>query len=283
MASHYWIKLYQDILSDPKMGRLSDSAWRRCIELFLLAGEHEERDGNLPSMGDIAWQLRLTDEQLNKDIDELAAVGIITRIDERHVFVTKFSDRQQAISSTERWRQWRDRQRQKEYGTTPDKPKTNKGQTKPNGSQTKRLTDIDIDKEKNRIDSAVNGEHTYIPPQEYPSPADEGRFIEIRTALIQQVKETLWFETEDKFNEATTALIDMGATVEQVNGFGRWWKSNGWHKGKPALKGFMNDYGTYLDGVDLKDDGKPRKKTAEERMQEMLDAVVPIRSEDENG
>jgi len=43
-----------------KMGRLSDSAFRRCIELFLLAGEQEARDGSLPAPCDIAWELLLS-------------------------------------------------------------------------------------------------------------------------------------------------------------------------------------------------------------------------------
>lgn len=53
MAAKYWIKLYHEILHDPKMGRLPDNLWRRCIELFLLAGElgaevDEDDKGHLP-------------------------------------------------------------------------------------------------------------------------------------------------------------------------------------------------------------------------------------------
>jgi len=29
MGSPYWIKLYHEILNDPKMGRLPDRLWRR--------------------------------------------------------------------------------------------------------------------------------------------------------------------------------------------------------------------------------------------------------------
>ena len=39
MGAKFWIKLYHEILDDPKMGRMPDRLWRRTIELFLLAGE----------------------------------------------------------------------------------------------------------------------------------------------------------------------------------------------------------------------------------------------------
>ena len=50
MASRYWIKLYHEILEDPKMGRLSDRQFRRVIELFLLAGDCE-MDGQTAEPG----------------------------------------------------------------------------------------------------------------------------------------------------------------------------------------------------------------------------------------
>ena len=57
MASKYWIKLYHEILDDPKMGRLPDALFRRAIEFFLIAGERG-REGDLPPLADIAWRLR---------------------------------------------------------------------------------------------------------------------------------------------------------------------------------------------------------------------------------
>ena len=40
MKTRIWIKLYLEILDDPKMDLLPDWLWRRAIELFLLAGEN---------------------------------------------------------------------------------------------------------------------------------------------------------------------------------------------------------------------------------------------------
>ena len=71
-----WIKLYTEILSDPKMGRLSDKLFRRAIELFLLAGK-EDKDGVLPPISDIAWNLHLSEKEVRNGLKELEKVGII--------------------------------------------------------------------------------------------------------------------------------------------------------------------------------------------------------------
>jgi hypothetical protein len=38
-----WIKLYTEILQDPKMGRLTDRQYRTCVNLFLLVIGHISR------------------------------------------------------------------------------------------------------------------------------------------------------------------------------------------------------------------------------------------------
>jgi len=105
MASNYWIKLYHEILDDPKMGRLSDRLWRRTIEMFLLAGEMNE-DGLLPSLGDMAWRLRANEEELGGELEYLCTLGILS--DGGEYRVVNFAERQAAMSSTERTRRQRE-------------------------------------------------------------------------------------------------------------------------------------------------------------------------------
>ncbi|NLS78954.1 MAG: hypothetical protein GXY76_17015 [Chloroflexi bacterium] len=109
----YWIKLYHEILDDPKMGRLSDRLFRRCIEMFLLAGKHDE-DGSLPKLDEMAWMLRLGVEELRADVDALAEQGIITK-DEDGYFVTHFAERQAAATGSERIRRYRERLHRGQY------------------------------------------------------------------------------------------------------------------------------------------------------------------------
>lgn len=92
MASKYWIKLYHEIVDDPKMGQLPDHLWRRCIELFLIAGEHNQ-SGKLPDLSDTAWRLRTNGEMLEAELNDLARFGI-TNLVNGHWRVTNFTDRQ---------------------------------------------------------------------------------------------------------------------------------------------------------------------------------------------
>ena len=108
MSAFYYIKLYHEILDDPKMGRLPDRLYRRAIECFCLAGElRHETLGRLPPVSEIAWKLHLTDqEMLENELDQLARVGILeyrceTPLD-GYWFVTNFAKRQEAISGKER-------------------------------------------------------------------------------------------------------------------------------------------------------------------------------------
>lgn len=136
MPSKYWIKLYHEILDDPKMGRLSDRLFRRTIEFFLLAGE-VDRDGELPPLPDIAWRLRTDDEQLETEMIELQRIGILSYSEGEWV-VTKFADRQSAVSGAERVARYRQRKRQDEYYETDPLPISN-------DDVTDRYTDTDTD------------------------------------------------------------------------------------------------------------------------------------------
>jgi hypothetical protein len=134
MASKYWIKLYHEILDDPKMARLSDECWRRAIELFLLAGDYA-KEGLLPPFPDIAWRLRVDEGMLQQSFQELQSLGIVAEYTSGEWWVIHFKERQNADSSIERMRRYRDSLQKKEY--YEDKLE--------NGPVTKRNADIDID------------------------------------------------------------------------------------------------------------------------------------------
>lgn len=113
MASKYWIKLYHEILHDPKMGRLSDRLYRRCVEMFLLAGETDE-EGTLPPIEDMAWTLRTDPAELARELEALASAGIVYCEDGEWT-VTHFATRQAPISDAERMARYRERQRKAQY------------------------------------------------------------------------------------------------------------------------------------------------------------------------
>lgn len=103
--NRYWIKLYLEILNDPKMGRMPDWLWRRTVEMFLVAGENG-KDGLLQPVRDLAWRLRTSDEKLTESLAALSQVGVVHETPEGWV-VTHFKTRQAVSISTERVRKFR--------------------------------------------------------------------------------------------------------------------------------------------------------------------------------
>lgn len=160
MSNNYWIKLYHEILDDPKMGRLSDSAYRRCIELFLMAGRDGNDDGTLPDFDDIAWKLRVSNQQLQQDLAELEAAGIVEIVD-GNPFVTNFAKRQAKISNAEKQKAYRERKRMEELETS------DADDTAPLPDSYQAVTDGNAEKnrvEKNRVDESAHDND--LTPQE---------------------------------------------------------------------------------------------------------------------
>ena len=70
-----WVKLYTEALNDPVVGRLTDRQHRTFVNL-LLAGMVDD-DGRLGTRSDVAWHLRVGEEQVAEDVAALAAAGIV--------------------------------------------------------------------------------------------------------------------------------------------------------------------------------------------------------------
>ena len=109
MTTRFWVKLYIEILDDPKMGRLPNHLWRRAVELFLLAGR-EGNDGALPPVEEMAWTLRLSEDKVLEDLHGLAEVGVVHETEPGIWFVTHFQERQTS-ESYERVKRYRERYR----------------------------------------------------------------------------------------------------------------------------------------------------------------------------
>jgi len=154
MASRYWLKLYHEILHDPKMGTLSDRLWRRCIEMFLLAGDYDE-EGHLPSIEDIAWALRTNADELAQELAELARIGILSK-DGNGWYVTKWTERQAAVSGAERMRQLRGRKQREQYYGDDDV-------TDCDATVTSRHVDTDVDIDIEQIQTTTDKERAFTP------------------------------------------------------------------------------------------------------------------------
>ena len=147
MPSNYWLKLYHELLHDPKMAQLDSDTWRRCIEMFLFAGEHGTKQGYLPSLTDMAWTLHSTPEELASDIGKLLELGILSRDEDGRAYVTQFESRQAPASAAARQKRYRERSHKAQhYGNEPrNEPVTIRN--------TELESDIDLDESRVEVDA----------------------------------------------------------------------------------------------------------------------------------
>jgi hypothetical protein len=108
----HWIKLYVEMLDDPKVGLLPDSIKWRFTSVLLMAGELNE-GGFLPDVDEMAWRLRVPPETLQSEMRMLSGRGLVElRLHAdggERWFITKFADRQAPSKNALRQRSWRER------------------------------------------------------------------------------------------------------------------------------------------------------------------------------
>lgn len=214
MSAKYWIKLYHEILYDPKMARMDDRLWRRTIELFLLAGE-QDNDGLLPSLEDIAWKFRVDPEQLETDMVELQRVGIISVVKSNY-FVTKFVERQQPMTKAEYMQRKRDEEQRKEYY----QPVTNRYQP---------VTDSNADKKR---EEEIRGESEGIPTtSNFSSSAEAERIFQEITGFTTFIPKT----RQEDVGSVLSLLHQHGKdTVSFCKPFYSEWIKRGYNKTNTA-------------------------------------------------
>lgn len=71
-----WFRFYHDALDDPKVQRLDPALFKSWVNLLCLASKADER-GCLPSIEDIGFALRVSDDEAAQIIDELSRRGLI--------------------------------------------------------------------------------------------------------------------------------------------------------------------------------------------------------------
>lgn len=116
---NHWIKLYVEMLDDPKVGLLPDAVKWRWVSVLMQAGELNE-DGFLPDVNDMAWRFHTNVETLQGEMRMLAGRGLVelrTYDDgSERWFIPAFERRQRAATSTERSQMRRHRARQNNAG-----------------------------------------------------------------------------------------------------------------------------------------------------------------------
>lgn len=248
MANGFWIKLYHEILYDPKMGRLPDNVWRRCIELFLMAGERAE-GGKLPPVSDMTWSLRINPSQFEDEISQLLEVGILSTDEDGGLYVTKFRERQGRIPAADKQKAYRDRKRQEAIenaGKDPEPPEKEPDPPK-NQDDTPKLPE--------RYHAVTNGnadiDKIRLDKSESRSIKSRARDVELDRRFARTLLCVCGFSPDGPISDnvlrdasATTQLMinSWGATVAQLDKFKLWW----WGKSPPSLRQVRDEWGKFI-------------------------------------
>lgn len=153
-----WVKLYTETLDDAKLLPLGECTKWRFVQLILLAGDCDQGGWLANNMGPItietiSMRLRVTVEQLKKDLSALQAAGLMTLDAKSKAWqVTNFDKRQGRPQSQKRelWRDQKNRQRRVRADTVRSPTDVHTG----NGSGV-RLTEEEVEEDK---DLDIEGE-----------------------------------------------------------------------------------------------------------------------------
>ena len=107
-----WLRLYDEVLDDPKVQRLTDAQFRAWINLLCLANRGTIR-GRIPeNLDDIAYSLRLTPRKTRELLDLFLSRGLLVREENtNHVMPNNWEERQRkSDGSAERVAKHRARQ-----------------------------------------------------------------------------------------------------------------------------------------------------------------------------
>ena len=160
MSSHYyWCKLHYRILDDERFREVSERAAWTWILCLLYAGERRE-DGRLQTTSVVAWRLRIPEEQLLSDLEELRDAGLLNQDKAGKWLVAGFQESQRPASGAERVRQHRKSNRDaKCYPTGNGRQAKDSHVTK---DVTTRYTDKDKDKDEDEDEDRETRRKRYL-------------------------------------------------------------------------------------------------------------------------
>jgi hypothetical protein len=104
-----WFRIYDDLVHDRKVQDLAGPLFKGWINILCLASKN---DGVLPSIGDVAFALRLPIPKASQLIEALTSAGLIDQLANGQLSPHNWDNRQhKSDSSTERVKAYRERQR----------------------------------------------------------------------------------------------------------------------------------------------------------------------------
>jgi hypothetical protein len=241
MGTYYWIKLWLEMLDDPKIGTLPDWAYRRWIECLLVAREYD-RCGLLPPVSTLAWRLRLSEEKVREALRAFAQIGVARETADGWLIV-HFTERQSAVSDASRSKQYRDRQKAaglESVAKSPDlpgeaAPTVTKGvmiaprAAPPTETETETETEPEAEEQRAAEAEAKKPPGSSISPEwpEIPDAMTVERIFQKLTSMV-----TFPGRTRDSDIERLCAIYDRhkAGTLAYLLPFWQAWNQRGYHR-----------------------------------------------------
>lgn len=113
-----WFRFYTDAVNDPKVQRLSPQLFKTWVNILCLAGQNE---GKLPSIDDIAFQLRISAHEAQQQFDDLVLAGLVDILPDKSREPHNWKSRQfKSDTSAERTRKYREKKEKQACDVTSD-------------------------------------------------------------------------------------------------------------------------------------------------------------------
>lgn len=202
MSGMPWVKLYTEMLDDIKLIGLTDSQKWRFVQLLMFAGECDAGGAFVTGESrvtheEIAWRLRISVTELEKDIEVLTKIGILAI--ENDVLIIKNFLQRQGPTQAEKREQWQTRQKKKR-----DKAKT-EGEDE-NVTRDSRVSHALEEEEEEEEDGE---EAATTPPQLSP-------FVQMSAKMSNKLhmNETQTLTGQKKWNDAINELLNIPGLMD---------------------------------------------------------------------
>ena len=233
MSGMPWVKLYTELLDDPKVGRLSESAQLFFVKLILLAGECDA-EGYLTNGEDpldteaICWRLRTDYEPTDAALTELRTAGFIEYSDDGYWIICKFAERQGRSQNEKRaqWAERKRRQRERESRGTEDVTEEDVTRESRGSHAGVTVTEGEGEREGEKKAAQASSSDDKTHKRVRSPPKDE---IPTRQALFAVlVKATGWDAQlkRGRLNKSVKRLHDAGYSADDIDVALAWWYEN---------------------------------------------------------
>ncbi len=235
-----WLRLYDELLDDPKVQRLPHALFRDYINLLCLANRQKER-GTLPDTPDVAFALRTSPEQAVAALGMLAAAGLLDVSDDG-VRIHGWDERQYTSdtpeAAAERKRRQRDRERERHSdlymeghaGVTVTDRDSHSIVTPPEQIQNRTDTEADTEQSSSAPQADAPTRSVPKPPKgtrlTEPYVPDEDDQKWVRTVA----PELYWQYETEKFNDYWSSQPGQKGVKTNWRGTWRNWMRSAWER-----------------------------------------------------